>query len=129
MKILTASVKKVTKIEHQLKKILTTEKRLLKKLDDYGRLGVKTLSTFTPVDTGKTAASWKYEVQKTKTGYSIVWYNTNVVNDWCNVAIMIQYGHATKNGGWVEGRDYINPAIAPIFDDMVEKLAKEVNGR
>lgn len=127
MKIITATVKKVNKIEKKLRSYQLLDDKLLPILNRYGRKGVETLSNATPIDTGKTASSWKYEIQKTERGYSVIWYNTNVVNQWCNVAIMIQYGHATRNGGWIEGRDYINPAIQPIFDEMVKTLEKEVS--
>lgn len=127
MKILTATVKKVNKIEKQLNDFLKYEDKLEKKLHRYGRMGVKALSNATPVDTGKTAASWEYSIERTKEGLSLIWYNTNVVKDWCNIALMIQYGHATRNGGWVQGRDYINPAIQPIFDEMLKKIEKEVS--
>lgn len=96
------------------------------KLDYYGRLGVRALSEATPKDTGKTADSWSYEIVETKGRTSIYWRNSNVVDGWANIAILIQYGHATRNGGWVEGRDYINPAIQPIFDQMADEIWKEV---
>lgn len=127
VRIITATVKKVNKIEHQLKGFLEYEERLKQILHRYGKIGVRALSDATPVDTGKTATSWNYSIEKTNQGFSLIWYNTNVVNDWCNIALMIQYGHATKNGGWVQGRDYINPAIQPIFDRMIKKIEKEVN--
>ena len=97
-------------------------------LDKYGKMGVKALQQATPKDTGVTADSWYYviehdEVNKTLT---VAWYNANVVDDWYNVAIMLQYGHATRNGGYVQGRDYINPALRPIFDKMARDAWKEV---
>lgn len=95
-------------------------------LKKYGELGVEALSRATPIDTGLTAASWFYTIEKTQNGVKLVFRNSNIVDDWCSVAIMIQYGHATRNGGWVEGRDYINPAIQPIFDALADELYKEV---
>lgn len=97
----------------------------LKHLDFYGRKGVAALSAATPVDTGKTAASWNYEIHYSKGGVSIVWTNSNV-NKGENIAILIQYGHGTRNGGFVQGRDYINPALRPIFDEIADSAWKEV---
>lgn len=94
-------------------------------LEKYGQKGVEALSAATPVDTGLTAASWYYEVVRTKNGASIRFLNSNVVN-YVSIAIILQYGHATRNGGWVEGRDYINPAIRPIFDELASGVWKEV---
>ena len=84
-------------------------------LDKYGRLGVEALSSATPKDTGKTSESWKYEIIHSKDSVSITFTNTNIQNG-IPIAIILQYGHGTRNGGWVEGIDYINPAIRPIFD-------------
>ena len=94
-------------------------------LDKYGREGVEALSSATPVDTGKTASSWKYEIIRKKDSIEIVWKNTNIQNG-VPIAVILQYGHATKNGGWVQGRDYINPAIRPIFDKLANEAWKEV---
>ena len=99
-------------------------------LQMYGQKGVDALSNATPRDTGLTADSWRYEIKKdpkTKT-ITVTWYNDNIVDEWFNVALMIQYGHATGSGYWIEGRDYINPAISSIFDEMAEEIWKEVNG-
>lgn len=87
----------------------------MSKLDEYGRLGVAALSANTPVDTGLTAASWKYKIERTSKGPCISWYNTNVQNG-KNIAIILQYGFVTSSGKYVQGRDYINPAIQPVFD-------------
>lgn len=94
-------------------------------LAKYGEKGVKALSDATPVDSGVTAASWKYEILEGPTGPSIVWSNTNI-HDGVNIAILIQYGHGTGSGGYVVGRDYINPAIQPVFDDMADSVWKEL---
>lgn len=94
-------------------------------LEKYGRAGVAALSSATPVDSGKTSSSWSYEVSRTQTGATIAFYNSNV-NKGVNIAIILQYGHGTGTGGWVEGRDYINPAIQPVFDELSESAWKEV---
>lgn len=94
-------------------------------LDKYGREGVAALSSATPVDSGETATSWYYKIENKKGSVSITFYNSNVQNG-VPIAIILQYGHGTRNGGWVEGRDYINPAIQPIFDKIVESAWREV---
>lgn len=94
-------------------------------LDKYGKLGVEALSKATPVDTGKTASMWRYEIQNDRKGAVLSFHNDNI-NNYVNIAIILQYGHATGTGGWVEGRDYINPAIQPIFDKISSELWKEV---
>lgn len=96
-------------------------------LDKYGRKGVEALSKATPKDTGKTAASWNYEIHHSKDGAIINWTNSNV-NKGANIAILIQYGHGTRNGGYVAGFDYINPALRPIFDEIANSAWKEVTG-
>jgi hypothetical protein len=96
-------------------------------LEKYGKRGVETLKEATPKDTGKTADSWTYEIIKDKDNkYEIVWSNTNVVDGWANVAILLQYGHATRNGGFVKGTDYINPAIEKVFQGMANEAWEEV---
>lgn len=94
-------------------------------LKKYGDLGVNALSAATPVDSGETAQSWYYEFEVQKGRTTIVWKNSNV-NDGVQIAIILQYGHGTGTGGWVEGTDYINPAIRPIFDRMRDELWKQV---
>ena len=94
-------------------------------LDRYGREGVAALVSATPVDTGKTAASWYYDIKINKESASITFNNSNIQNG-VPIAIILQYGHGTRNGGWVEGRDYINPVIQPIFDKIAEEAWKEV---
>lgn len=99
-------------------------------LDMYGRKGVEALANATPRDTGLTANSWRYVIEKDKRKGTITihWVNDNVVDEWFNVALMLQYGHATGSGYWVEGVDYINPALRSIFDAMAEEIWQEVNG-
>lgn len=96
-----------------------------KGLEYYGEAGVTALMEATPKDTGKTAASWSYSIDKTKNGIEIVWKNSNI-NDGVNVAMIIQYGHATPSGYYVEGVDYINPALRPLFELMGKKVFEEV---
>lgn len=99
---------------------------LTKILDKHGVSGVKALSRATPRDTGETADAWDYTIQKTRSGYEIVWTNSHV-NDGVNIAIILQYGHGTRTGGYVRGRDYINPAAQPVFDRIVEEIMREVS--
>lgn len=99
--------------------------RYLNMLDKYGQEGVKALSAATPVDTGKTAASWTYEIERSPTRTTISWLNTNT-NQNVNIAVILQYGHGTGTGGWVQGRDYINPAIRPVFDRIANEAWREV---
>lgn len=108
-------------------KMLRSMKRLgLKQtLDKYGALGVEALKKATPVDTGTTAASWRYEVVLSRNGGELVFHNDNV-NQHVNIALIVNYGHATGQGVWVEGRHYIEPAIQETFDKMVDELWKEV---
>lgn len=98
----------------------------LNKLDKYGEEGVIALSKNTPVDSGKTAGSWSYKIEYSNSGATISWYNKNIV-DGVPIAIVLQYGHATQNGGFVQGRDYINPAIQPIFDKLAQLGWEEMN--
>lgn len=101
------------------------QRHYLNKMHRYGKRGVEALANATPVDTGKTAGSWTYEIVEGKNRISVYWKNTNI-NNYVNIALVLQYGHATRNGGWIEGRDYINPAIQPIFDRMANDVWKEV---
>lgn len=94
-------------------------------LDKYGRAGVAALASATPVDSGKTASSWYYEIKNQNGVASISFLNSNV-NQGVPIAIILQYGHGTGTGGWVEGRDYINPAIQPIFDQIANQAWEEV---
>ena len=94
-------------------------------LDKYGREGVAALAAATPVDTGVTANSWGYEIVRKNGAVSIVFKNSNIQNG-VPIAIILQYGHATGTGGYVQGRDYVNPAIQPIFDRIADEAWKEV---
>lgn len=102
------------------------EKKFLSNLNKYGERGVQLLSENTPRDTGLTASSWYYKIEDDGETLTITWYNSNVKKDYFNVALMLQYGHATKNGGWIEGIDYINPALKPLFDEMEKDIWEEV---
>ena len=95
-------------------------------LNKYGRQGVAALASATPIDSGETAESWYYKIENNKESATITFYNSNVQNG-VPIAIILQYGHGTRNGGWVEGRDYINPSIQPIFDQIVDDAWREVN--
>ena len=94
-------------------------------LDKYGRAGVEALASATPVDSGKTADSWYYEIKNQNGVASITFLNSNV-NKGVPIAIILQYGHGTGTGGWVQGRDYINPAIQPVFDKIADEAWEEV---
>lgn len=94
-------------------------------LDRFGREGVAALSAATPKDTGDTANSWKYEIRRTKTTVSLTFSNTNIQNG-VPIAIILQYGHAARNGRWIEGIDYINPALKPIFERIANEVWEEV---
>lgn len=112
-----------SKLDMYFEKLLGAVK--LGKFDKYGRMGIEALSSATPIDTGLTAESWYYETKITKSGIKLSFRNSNVV-DGVPIAIIIQYGHATRNGGYVQGRDYINPAIQPIFDQIANDMWGEV---
>lgn len=98
---------------------------LLEALNRYGREGVEALSAATPAKTGRTATSWTYKIENTPSGYTIHWENTNI-NKNVNIAVIIQYGHGTKNGGYVQGIDYINPAMRPVFENIANEVWREV---
>ena len=97
----------------------------LSNLDSFGQKGVAALAAATPVESGLTAQSWQYEILRGDGSVSIRWFNTHE-NKGVNIAIILQYGHGTRNGGYVKGRDYINPAIQPIFDEIAETAWKEI---
>lgn len=96
-------------------------------LNKYGNIGVQRLQEYTPKRTGVTAYSWNYDIEedKTKGVITLRWTNSNI-NGYVNIALILQYGHATRNGGWVEGIDYINPALRPVFEKMVDEVWLEV---
>ena len=112
-----------SKLDHYLKRISKTNSNL--DLEDVARKGVAALAHATPVETGATANSWYYTINKTKDSTTISFNNRNIQNG-VPIAIILQYGHGTKNGGWVQGRDYINPSIQPIFDELAKNAWKEV---
>ena len=95
-------------------------------LKKYGDKGVAALAAATPIDSGKTASSWEYEITKNNGGYSITWNNTNV-NQGVNIALILQLGHGTGTGGYVQGIDYINPALASIFEQLADEAWQEVS--
>lgn len=97
----------------------------LDKLDRYGQEGVNALASATPVESGETAASWGYKIERGDGGVSIIFTNSNI-NQGVPIAIILQYGHGTGTGGYVEGRDYINPAIQPVFDRIAKEAWEEV---
>ena len=99
---------------------------IIERLKAYGSMGVDALAAATPKDSGKTSGSWGYEVKQSGKTYSIVWTNTNVVNG-VPIAVILQYGHGTGTGGYVQGRDYINPAIQPIMNRIAEDVWKVVS--
>lgn len=94
-------------------------------LKQYGQKGVDALSAATPVDTGLTASSWSYEIEYGANASKIIWSNSNIV-DGVPIVLMLQYGHGTRNGGYVQGRDFINPAIRPILDEIAKSAWREV---
>ena len=111
------------KLEAYLK---SAPKRLHKTaLERFGEEGVRALSSATPIDSGYTAESWYYKIEKTNTGLYINFYNSNIV-DGVPIAIILQYGHGTGTGGYVQGRDYINPALQPVFDQIIKDFWEEV---
>ena len=112
-----------SKLTRYLEKVKEVVK--LGDLDKYGRAGVAALASATPVDTGLTASSWYYEISN-KNGSAIISFHNSNIQNGVPIAIILQYGHGTRNGGWVEGRDYINPAIRPIFDRIADDAWKEV---
>ncbi len=112
-----------TKVESFLKSEPT--KRIMQILEKYAQEGVRALAIATPKDTGETSESWSYEITSTKDSVGITWINTNYRNG-APIAILLQYGHATRQGGYVQGLDYINPVIKPIFDKIEREVWREV---
>jgi hypothetical protein len=111
--------------EKYLRSVSGNSSKIRPILAKYGPVGVQALSQATPQDTGLTARSWVYDITEQPNYISIRWYNTHV-EDGRPIAILLQYGHGTRNGGWVEGRDYIMPAIQPVFDKILADVMKEV---
>lgn len=107
-----------------LRKLLRRDSMAI--LKKYGELGVEQLREATPKRTGKTANSWSYRIEKKGHDYTLTWVNSNIA-EWVPVVILLQYGHGTRGGTWVEGRDFINPAIRPIFDELSKELRREVS--
>ena len=112
-----------SKLEKYLKKAMNTDLNSI--LHKYGQRGVKALSAATPVESGVTARSWYYEVENKRGRAAINFYNSNI-RQGVPIAVIIQYGHGTGTGGWVQGRDYINPAIQPVFDEITKDVWREV---
>lgn len=112
-----------SKFSNYLKKVQKAAK--VDVLDQYGKAGVSALSSATPVDSGLTASSWYYRIERNDNSARIVFLNSHI-NKGVPIAIILQYGHGTGTGGWVEGRDYINPAIQPVFDRLADAAWKEV---
>lgn len=111
------------KTSRYFKKLQSKDFRSL--LEQYAKEGVDALAAATPIDSGKTASCWGYEISVNNNGIKISWTNSNV-NKGVQIAIILQYGHGTGTGGYVAGRDYINPAIRPVFDRISEAVAKEL---
>ena len=99
--------------------------KMFDNLNSYGQRGVDALAASTPVETGETSHGWGYQVAKRRGGVSISWFNTHN-EDGVNIAVIIQYGHGTGTGGYVQGRDYINPAMRPIFDKILDDVWRQV---
>lgn len=107
-----------------LRKLLNRDSMSI--LRKYGELGVERLREATPKQTGLTANSWSYQIEKRGHDYTLTWTNSNIA-EWIPVVILLQYGHGTRGGTWVEGRDFINPALRPIFDELSQELRREVS--
>lgn len=116
----TGSFEKTTKFLESIQ-----PQKMFANLERFGRRGVTALASATPEETGETANSWGYKILRTPGRYSIIWYNTHE-EDGVNVAVIIQYGHGTGTGGYVQGRDYINPTMRPIFDQILEDVWRQV---
>lgn len=119
----TGDFSKVNKFLEKVKEVFHTGD-----LDKYGKMGIDALRAATPVNTGKTASSWYYEIERINGSASIVWKNSNN-NEGVPIAIILQYGHGTGWGGYVQGIDYINPAMRPVFEDIANQAWKEVTSK
>lgn len=119
----TGNFKNIEEFLSRMKK-----KTMYQKLRKYGEMGVASLAKHTPKDTGKTANSWSYDIKEDRNGnVTISWLNSNIANGWAPVAILLQYGHATRNGGYVQGRDYINPAMREVFQQIADDAWREIS--
>lgn len=107
----------------------TDDKNIIPILEKYGEKGVELLSNATPIDSGMTSLSWDYEIESTGKGEYHIQFTNDNINSGVNIAIILQYGHGTRNGGYVKGRDYINPALRQVFEEMRDELVKEVKRR
>ncbi len=114
-------------MEGFLKNAQHSDRKILPILHECGKEGVAALSAATPMDTGLAKRSWDYKVVKRGSGYTLTWTNSDIENGF-PVVIMLQYGHGTGTGGWVQGQDFINPALKPIFDKLSAKAGKAVTG-
>ena len=114
-----------SKTTNFLKRIMKLDYKSI--LSKYGKMGVDALAKATPIDTGLTASSWSYEIVEDDGGATIYWKNSNVVKG-VSIAVILQYGHGTGTGGYVEGIDYINPALRSIFEGIADDAWKEVTG-
>lgn len=127
MSIIAKSHGKFEKTLAQLHQILNYNPQAV--LERYGQMGVEYLRDATPVDSGLTANSWHYQIEKTVDtvggNYIITWYNTNI-NDGCNIALLLQHGHGTKDGFYIQGFDYINPALAPVYEGLSKTIYEGV---
>lgn len=113
----------LNKTKNSIRKMKDIE--IVKILSTYGEKGVEALLIATPKDTGETSRSWKYFLEKTRNGWNIVWTNDNMSGG-VSIAVLIQFGFMTRRGAYVSGRDYINPAMQPVFDSLVENMWEEV---
>jgi len=114
----------LSKTDRFLRRMMTKKSSLVD-FEKYGQLGVEALAKNTPKDTGNTAASWSYEINRDPNGVTITWSNSNI-NDGVSIAIILQYGHGTRQGAYVQGIDYVNPSIAPIFKQLSNDAWNEV---
>lgn len=115
-----------TKTEQMLKRSLNYTRTI--NLDKFGERGVEALCKATPKDTGETSGAWYYKIEKEAGKVTLSFHNSNIQNG-APIAILLQYGHGTRNGGWVEGYDYINPALRPIFKELADAAWREVKGK
>lgn len=123
MKILAPDFRRTMEWLHKLKKI-----EIQRILNKYGKLGVEELSKLTPVDTGETKKSWSYYIEQSGDSYKLIWKNSVMAGD-TPLVILIQYGHGTGTGGYVEGKDIVNPAIKPLYEKILQDIGKEVRKR